>query len=199
MALERRDDLEVVAEAGDGRSAVTAAIRSRPQVALIDLDMPALDGAAVIKELARALPECRCIVLTLHEDDTHLFDALAAGAAGFLAKGATTDEIERTVRAAAAGQLVLGAEVAARVGAVIADNRPRPGARAFPSLTERELALLELLARDLDNAAIARRLGIALKTARNSVSALVSAIGAADRADAGRRAREAGMGTGRPD
>lgn len=198
MALERREDIEVVAEAGNGRAAVTAAIRTRPQVAIVDLDMPDLDGVAVIKELARVLPGCRCLVLTLHDDDRHLYDALAAGAAGFLVKGAPTDEIERSVRSAAAGQLVLGAAVAQRVSAMMATGRPRPGSAAFPELSERELALLELLARDLDNSAIARALGIAPKTVRNSVSALLAAVGATDRNEAGRRARDAGMGIGRP-
>lgn len=198
LVLERRDDIDVVAEAGDGRAAVTAALGTRPTVALIDLDMPVLDGVGVLREMARALPTCRCLVLSLHDDDQHLYDALAAGAVGYLVKGAGSEDIERAVRAAASGQFVLGPEVAERVGHTLARARPRPGADVFPDLSGRDLELLDLLARGLDNLAIARRLQLAPKTIRNNLSLLLDAIGAEDRADAIRRARAAGLGVERP-
>jgi DNA-binding NarL/FixJ family response regulator len=195
LILDRRADIDVVGEAEDGHAAVEVARRVRPDVAIVDLDMPRLDGVRVITELARVLPACRCVVLTLHEDDRHLADALAAGASGYLVKGAASADIERAVRTAAAGQVVLGSAVAPRVAQAFANNRPRRGGEAFAHLTDRELDLLTLLAEDADNATISRRMHLAPKTVRNQVSALLARLGAADRAAAGELARRAGLGT----
>lgn len=198
LVLERRTGIEVVAEAVDGRDAVTKAIHLRPDVALVDLDMPELDGIGVVEELKRSLPTCRCVVLTMHQDDAHLFAALSAGAAGYLVKGADADAIERAVRAAADGQILLGPEVAERITrTVVADPLTGPR-RALPGLSDRDLQLLDGLAEGLDNAAIARRLGFAPKTIRNLVSELLAKIGAADRAAAVRIGRDAGLGDSRP-
>jgi DNA-binding NarL/FixJ family response regulator len=193
LVLERRGDLEIVGEAADGRGAIQLATRLRPDVAIVDLDMPQLDGVRVIAELARHVPSCRCLVLTLHEDDDHLSDALAAGAAGFLVKGAGSADIERAVRAAAAGQMVLAPEIGPRVARAMAVNRPARGGETFAHLTERELDLLELLAEGADNLTISRTLHLAPKTVRNQVSALLDRIGAPDRAAAGHAARAAGL------
>lgn len=194
LVLERRGDLEVVGEAADGRTALRLATQLRPDVAIVDLDMPQLDGVRVIGELARQVPTCRCLVLTLHEDDAHLSGALAAGAAGFLVKGAGSADIERAVRAAAAGQMVLAPEVGPRVARALATSRPPRGGEAFAHLTERELDLLELLADGADNLTISRTLHLAPKTVRNQVSTLLDRIGVADRATAGQAARAAGLG-----
>ncbi len=183
LVLERRGDLEVVGDAADGRTAIRLATQLRPDVAIIDLDMPQLDGARVIAELARQLPSCRY----------HLSDALAAGAVGFLVKGAGSADIERAVRAAAAGQMVLAPEVGPRVAQAMAASRPARGGEAFAHLTERELDLLELLAEGADNLTISRALHLAPKTVRNQVSALLDRIGVTDRATAGRAARAAGL------
>jgi DNA-binding NarL/FixJ family response regulator len=193
LVLERRGDLEIVGEAADGRGAIQLATRLRPDVAIVDLDMPQLDGVRVIAELARHVPSCRCLVLTLHEDDDHLSDALAAGAAGFLVKGAGSADIERAVRAAAAGQMVLAPEIGPRVARAMAVNRPARGGETFAHLTERELDLLELLAEGADNLTISRTLHLAPKTVRNQVSALLDRVGAPDRAAAGHAARAAGL------
>ncbi|MCA1706761.1 MAG: response regulator transcription factor [Actinobacteria bacterium] len=185
LVLARRPDIDVVAEAADGREAVTLALHLGPDVAIVDLDMPGLNGIAVIRELARSAPEVHTLVLTMHEDDAHVFDALAAGANGFLVKGAASVDIERAVRSAAAGQTVLSAEVAARVTRAAAAARPRPGADAFPTLTDRELELFDLIAEGLDNAAIAGRLHLAPKTIRNQVSALLDRLRVVDRGGCG--------------
>jgi DNA-binding NarL/FixJ family response regulator len=194
LILDRRPDLEVVGDAGDGHSAVELAARVRPDVAIVDLDLPRLDGVRVIGELARVVPRCRCLVLTLHEDDRHVADALAAGAAGYLVKGASSGDIERAVRTAAAGQLVLAAEVAPQIAYAVAASRARRGGEGLAHLSERELDLLDLLARDADNATISRTLHLAPKTVRNQDSALLAKIGAADRGAAARIARAAGLG-----
>jgi DNA-binding NarL/FixJ family response regulator len=193
LTLDRRDDLEVVAEAADGRAAVDLSLRTRPDVAIVDLDMPKLGGIGVIGELARLLPTCRCLVLTLHEDDQHLADAFAAGAAGFLVKGSGSADIERAVRTAAAGQVILSAEVAPRVARALADARPRRGGPQLAHLTERELDLLELLARRADNATISRTLHLAPKTVRNQLSALLDRLGLPDRVAAEELGRSAGL------
>ncbi|HWB36709.1 MAG TPA: response regulator transcription factor [Rugosimonospora sp.] len=193
LVLERRDDLEVVGEAADGRAALRLATQFRPDVAIVDLDMPLLDGARVIAELARLLPSCRCLVLTMHEDDAHLSDALAAGATGFLVKGAGSADIERAVRAAAAGQMVLAPEVGPRVARAITARPRARGGETFAHLTDRELDLLELLAEGADNATIGRTLHLAPKTVRNQISTLLDHIGAADRSAAALAARAAGL------
>lgn len=193
MILDRRADLEVVAEAADGRAAIRLAQATRPDVAIVDLDMPGLGGIGVISELARVLPSCRCLVLTLHEDDAHLFDALAAGAAGFLVKGAGSADIERAVRGAAAGQLVLGGDLGRRVVEAAGAGRPRRGGPALAHLTDRELDLLELLAAGADNLRISRQLRLADKTVRNQVSALLVRLGVPDRAAAAEVGRRAGL------
>ncbi len=194
LVLDRRSDIDVVAEAANGREAVTKALHCRPDVALVDLDMPELNGIAVIKELRRALPDCCCVVLTLHEDDAHLFAALDAGAHGFLVKGANSDDIERAVRSAASGQIVLGSEVAARVTKAATTARRPSGRDTFPSLTDRELHLLDLVAAGLDNTTIAQTLHLAPKTIRNQVSALLDKLGVVDRTAAIRLGRGAGLG-----
>jgi DNA-binding NarL/FixJ family response regulator len=191
LVLDRRDDLEVVAEAADGREAVELATRFRPDVAVVDLDMPRLTGTQVITELSRRLPACRCLVLSLHEDDLHLADALAAGAAGFLVKGAGSADIERAVRAAAAGQMVLSPEIGPRVARAL--SRPPRGGPGLAHLTERELDLLELLADGADNQTISQTLHLAPKTVRNQVSALLDHLGATDRREAAAIGREAGL------
>ena len=198
FVLERRSDIDVVAEAANGRDAVTLALHLLPDVALVDLDMPQLDGVGVVRELGRALPSCRCVVLTMHDDDRHLFAAMAAGACGYIVKGATSDDIERSIRAAAAGQVLLGAEIAGRITAAASSTPPRPGRDRFPQLTERDLDILERIAQGLDNTSIAHELGFAPKTIRNLVSELFSKVGAADRGDAARIARDAGLGDTRP-
>jgi len=196
LVLERRRDIRVLGEAVDGRDAVDKASRLRPDVLIVDLDMPKLDSVRVITEIARLLPNTRCLVLTMHEDDSHLFDALSAGAVGYLVKGAGSEDIERAVRAAAAGQVVLAPEVAMRVTKAVATGRPRKGGDAFADLTDRELALLDLLAGGADNFAVARATGVAPKTVRNQVSALIDKLGVRDRSEAVQVARDAGLGNG---
>lgn len=196
--LERRADIIVVGEADNGRDAVSRALHLQPDVALVDLDIPQLDGVGVVKELRRSLAACRCVVLTMHDDDRHIFDAIAAGAAGYLVKGASGDDIERAIRAAASGQILFGEEVAERVAQAAAATRPRAGRQSFPDLTDRDLEILERVGQGLDNTAIARQLGYAPKTIRNLVSELLAKIGAVDRAAAVRIARAAGLGDARP-
>ncbi len=193
-AMADRDGIDVVGEADSWRAAVDTAIRLEPDVVLLDLHMPGGSGVEAIRELRRACPLVRCLVLTMDEDDDSLFRAMREGAAGYLLKGARGDELERGVRAAAVGEMVFATALAPRIRELFASQQPTPGSAAFPMLTERELTLLDRLAAGADNAAIARALGLATKTVRNQISLLLTKIGVTDRAAAVAVARDAGLG-----
>ena len=184
--------VEVVAEAADGRAAVALAVEHRPDVVLMDLQMPELSGLEATRQLAAQAPAVRVLVLTMAEDDATLLAALRAGAAGYLLKGAGPDEIDRAVRGVAAGEAVYGVGVADRLRAVFAAG---PAAAApFPQLADRERDVLDLMAAGASNAEIARRLHLSDKTVRNYVSSIFAKLGVRDRAQAVVRAREAGLG-----
>lgn len=184
------DGIEVVAEAADGETAIREALLCRPDLAVLDLRMPGLDGIEVIRRLHAAVPGTAVMVLTMFDDDTLVSDALAAGARGYLLKGAEPEEIERAVRAVAAGSAILAPEVAA--GAL---RRPAAAVEPFPSLTAREREVLDQIARGLSNAAIAQRLGVAVKTVGNHISAIFLKLGIATRAEAIVLARDMGFGS----
>ncbi|MGH9153787.1 MAG: response regulator transcription factor [Acidimicrobiales bacterium] len=193
-AMAGREGIEVVGEAGSGREAVEIAARVVPDVVLMDLHMPGGGGVEAIREVRRVCEGARCLVLTMDEDDESLFGAMRAGACGYLLKGARGDDIERGVRAAAAGEMVFASGLDERVRSLFDHAAPTRGASAFPMLSDRELTLLSLLAKGLDNASIGRRLGLAPKTVRNQVSLLLTRIGVTDRAAAVAAARDAGLG-----
>jgi DNA-binding NarL/FixJ family response regulator len=186
--------VEVVAEAADGGRAVELAVEHAPDVVLMDLQMPGVNGLEATRRLSSAAPAVRVLVLTMVEDDATLFAALRAGAAGYLLKGAGPDEIDRAVRGVAAGDAVYGAGVADRLRAMFAAG-PAPAPAAFPQLAERERDVLALMAGGASNSEIATRLYLSDKTVRNYVSSIFSKLGVRDRAQAIVRAREAGLGT----
>jgi DNA-binding NarL/FixJ family response regulator len=179
--LELQEGIEVVGEAADGEAAVREAERVRPDVILMDLVMPRLDGVGAMRELRRRLPESRVIVLTSFADDERLLGAIRAGAAGYLLKNAEPQEVARAVRAASAGQALLDPAVAARVVESIADRDQVAGAE---SLTPREREVLRLIARGRSNKLIARELGIAEKTVKTHVGHVLAKLGVTDRTQA---------------
>ena len=157
--------------------------------------MPGLDGVAAIAQLLGLQPELPILVLTMHEDDAHVFAALRAGARGYLVKGADGEEIVRAVYSVASGEAVYGGAVARRIVAFYSGRQAEsPAARAFPDLTPREREVLELLAAGCRNHEIARRLGMSEKTVRNHVSQVLTKLQVPDRTAAALRAREAGLG-----
>lgn len=186
--------VEVVGVATTGREAVREVVTHRPDVAVLDLQMPELDGFAATRELGRVAPDVPVLVLTMHEDDDSVFAAMRAGARGYLVKGAEQEEIERAIRGVAAGEAIFGPGVAQRVLGYF--SSPPATAAPFPELSAREREILDLLAAGLPNAAIANRLGIAPKTVANNVSAIFTKLQVADRAQAIVRARDAGLGRG---
>ena len=185
--------LDVVGEAADGLAAVDAVVATRPDVALLDLQMPGMTGVEVTKRLAEVAPETRVLVLTMIEADETVLAAIRAGAWGYLLKGAGQEEIERAVRAVADGQVVYGAGVAERVMAFFS-ARSGSAVTPFPQLSEREREVLRLAAEGRANADIARRLFLSEKTLLNHVSSIFSKLGVTDRAAAVARARDAGLG-----
>ena len=188
-------DFEVVGVAPDGRAAIREVLATRPDVALIDLRMPQLDGISATRELARVAPQVAVLVLTMQEDDDSVFAAIRAGARGYLVKGAEQDDIARALRSVAEGEAIFGPGVAQRVLALL-QARPLAAEPTFPELTSREHQILDLLAAGLGNAAIANRLGVAYKTVANNVSSIFAKLQVADRAQAIVRARDAGLGQG---
>ncbi|TWP50593.1 response regulator transcription factor [Lentzea tibetensis] len=183
----------VAGVAATGREAVREVVATRPDVAVLDLQMPDLDGIAATKEIARAAPGVAVLVLTMFSDDDSVFAAMRAGARGYLVKGAEQDEIARAIRAVAAGEAIFGPAVAQRVLSFFAAP-PAAADVPFPDLTGRERQILDLLAAGLPNGAIATRLGVASKTVANNVSAIFTKLQVADRAAAIIRARDAGLG-----
>jgi DNA-binding NarL/FixJ family response regulator len=194
--LTAADGVLLVGEAGTGDEAVRLAAARQPDVVLMDLNMPGIGGIEATRRIVAAGPHIAVVVLTMYDDEDSVFDAIRAGARGYLLKGARRDEILRAVRAVAAGDAIFGPAIARRLVAYF--SRPAPEARlAFPELTEREREILDLVARGLSNADITARLVLSPKTVRNHVSNVFAKLQVRDRAEAIVRAREAGMG-GRP-
>jgi DNA-binding NarL/FixJ family response regulator len=193
LMLADVDDLELVGEAETGARAVELAAELSPDVVLMDLRMPDLDGIEATRRVVRQVPAPAVVVLTMFEDDDSVFAAMRAGARGYLLKGAEQDEIVRAVHAAAAGEAIFGPTVATRVIAHFSSGAGSTGA-AFPSLTEREREVLEMIAAGKGNATIAHELLISLKTVRNHVSNIFTKLQVPDRSSAIVKARQAGLG-----
>jgi DNA-binding NarL/FixJ family response regulator len=185
--------LTLVGEADTGAAAVRLAVTLRPDVIIMDLEMPGLDGIAATRQILRAVPQTAILVLTMFEDDDRVYSALRAGARGYLLKGASQEEITRAVSAVAAGGAVFGAEVAARVIGHLA-NPPTAAPPPFPQLTSREREVLDLLAAGLPTRAIAARLTLSDKTVANHLSAILTKLQLGTRAQAIVVARDAGLG-----
>ena len=188
--LTLQDGLEIVAEAGDGAEAVREAERVQPDVILMDLVMPKLDGVGAMRELRQRLPNCRVIVLTSFLDDDRLLPAIEAGAAGYLLKNADPSELARAVRSAHNGEAIIDPTVAARLVRAIAE-RPAPAPQA--DLTRREREVLELIAGGRSNKRIAFELGISEKTVKTHVGHLLAKLGVTDRTQAAMLAVRQGL------
>lgn len=186
-------DLEVVGEAEDGADAVQQALALQPDIILMDIQMPAMNGVDATRRIVYTSPHIGVIMLTMFEDDDSVFSAMRAGARGYLLKGALKAEVIHAVRGVAAGEAIFGSGLARRMMSFFTAARPSSPAESLPELTERELEILQLLTLHLTNQEIADRLTISLKTARNHVSNILSKLQVADRAAAIIRAREAGM------
>jgi DNA-binding NarL/FixJ family response regulator len=181
--LELQEGIEVVGEAGDGVDALTAVQDLHPDVVLMDLVMPRLDGVGAMRRLRVLHPEARVVVLTSFLEDEHLLPALRAGAAGYLLKNAEPADLARAIRAAYAGKAIIDPTVAARLVAALADGHSPPPAQE-QRLTRREREVLALIAGGRSNKRIALELGISEKTVKTHVGHVLAKLDVADRTQA---------------
>ena len=191
------DGVEVVGLAADGVDALHLVDETMPDVVVMDIQMPRLDGLEATRRITARHPATKVVMLTMNEDDETVLAAIRGGASGYLLKGSGAEEVQHAIRAAAAGGMVFGASLAAKVSSYFAGQLS--GARTeapepFPDLTERERQVLRLLAAGRSNDQIAGELFISSKTVRNAVSGIYAKLHAAGRAEAIVKAREAGYG-----
>jgi DNA-binding NarL/FixJ family response regulator len=194
--LEAQSDMVVVGEAESGAAAVQMAHSLQPDVVLMDINMPGLNGIEATRQIAVTDPHPAVLIITMFDDDT-VFTAVRAGARGYLLKGAQGDETLRAIRAVANGEVIFSPGVAAQMMEFFARGMPGVNhAMPFPELTPREREILELLAQGLTNNTIAEKLVLSPKTVRNQVSTIFSKLQVASRSEAIVKAREAGLGNG---
>ncbi len=192
--LESVGDLAVVGEAATGEEAVALARSLVPDVVLMDIKMPGLNGIEAARRIVAVGPHLAVLMVTMFEDDDSVFAAMRAGARGYLLKGARQDETLRAIRAVANGEAIFSPGIAQRVLQYFGTARPAAPAHLLPALTEREYEILDLLAQRRSNAEIAARLYLSPKTVRNHVSTIFGKLQVADRAEAILAARAAGLG-----
>jgi len=194
LVLCPTDHLEVVGEAATGLEAVSVAAELQPDVVVMDLRMPEINGIEATRRIVSANPRVAVLMVTMFDDDESVFSAIRAGAKGYVLKGADRSEIVRAVHAVAGGEMIFGPGVADRVLSYFSALRGQHSVSPFPQLTEREREVLDLIAKGYSNPELARRLVLSPKTVRNHVSNIFSKLQVADRAQAIVRAREAGLG-----
>lgn len=198
--ISTTEDIELVGEAATGEEAITTAEELQPDVVLMDINMPGMDGIRATRQILRANPTTGIIMVTMLRDDSSIFSAMRAGARGYVLKGSKYKELLDTIRAVANGQALFGASIATRImnffdrkGSEFKSLLPE---EAFPELTSRELEVLELVAQGANNNKIAEELVITTKTVRNHINSIFSKLQVADRAEAIVQARDAGFGKG---
>ena len=191
-------DIDVVAEAATGEEAIERALTLQPDVVVMDIQMPGVNGIEATRRIVDESPHIGVLVLTMFDDDDSVFAAMRVGARGYVLKGASQHEVVRAIRAVGSGEAIFGPSIASRLIAFFASAPSGPPA-PFPELTAREREILELVAQAEGNQAIARRLVLSEKTVRNHVSNIFTKLQVVDRAHAIVRAREAGLGRANPD
>ncbi len=187
-------DIEVVGEAETGEEVIAKASELQPDVILMDIQMPDMNGIEATRRVVHTSPHIGVIIITMFEDDDSVFAAMRAGARGYILKGADQDEMLRAIRAVASGEALFGPAIATRLMNYFSPPKSTAPSQVFPELTDREREVLELIAQGLNNREIAHQLTISEKTVRNHVSNIFNKLQVADRAQAIIRAREAGMG-----
>jgi DNA-binding NarL/FixJ family response regulator len=195
--LSVHKDIQVVGQACNGQEAVQVAAQVRPDVVLMDVRMPVLDGVGATRLLKKAMPQCRVIVLTTFDDDEYIFDALRTGAAGYLLKDVASARLVEAIRATARGESILEPSVAAkviaeftRVSSMVPSTQME---QLVEPLSERELEILAWIARGSSNKEIAGQLFIAEGTVKNHVTHILGKLGVRDRTQAALKARELGL------
>jgi DNA-binding NarL/FixJ family response regulator len=192
--FESEPDMELIGEAATGEEAVVLASRLLPDVALMDIQMPDMDGIEATRRVIAASPKTRVLMVTMFEDDESVLAAMRAGARGYVVKGMRSADAIRAIRAVAEGEAIFSPAIGGRLVSMLADAKQSARPAAFPELTERERQTLDLMAQGHKNAAIAERLHLSPKTVRNYVTSIFDKLELADRSQAIIRARDAGLG-----
>jgi DNA-binding NarL/FixJ family response regulator len=190
--LATEADIEVLGEATTGQEAIDLAATLNPELILMDINLPLLNGIEATRQILKQNSAIQILIVTMFEDDT-IFAALQAGARGYLLKGAEGEETIRAIRAAANGESIFSPAVAQRLSLYFAQPLSQPAKLLFPELTRREYDILRLIAKGLTNTAIAERLSLSPKTVRNQVSVIFNKLQVTDRGEAIIKAREAGL------
>ncbi len=194
------EGIELVGEATNGQEAVELTEEVQPDVILMDIDMPGISGVQATRAILRKTPSTGIVMVTMLEDDAYIFNAMRAGARGYVLKGAQPKELVDTIRAVASGQALFGPAIATRMMRFFSEQGERFESSlpedAFPELTPRELEVLELIAEGYKNSQIAEKLVISDKTVRNHITNIFSKLQVADRAQAIIKARDAGLTDG---
>jgi DNA-binding NarL/FixJ family response regulator len=195
--LASTPDAELVGEAATGEEAISLANSLQPDLVLMDLQMPDLNGIEATRRIVHDSPHIRVLVVTMFEDDSSVLAAMRAGARGYLLKGATHAEMARAIRAVGEGEAIFSPAIAARLMEFFASFQPATLPQVFPELSDREREILDLIARGHKNPDMAVRLVLSPKTVRNHVTNILSKLQVTDRSEAIIRAREAGLGQDR--
>lgn len=191
-------EITVIGEAANGDEVIAQSLDQRPDVILMDIKMPGLNGIEATRQILQLSPSIKILVVTMFEDDDSVFAAMRAGARGYLLKDTGRDELVRAIQAIYHGEAIFSPAIAQRMIHYFSALPATASAMAFPQLTEREREILHLIARGLSNTAIASRLMLSLKTVQNHASNIFGKLQVADRSQAIVRAREAGLGSERP-
>ncbi len=186
-------DLELAGEAATGEEAIALAASLQPDLIIMDLQMPGMNGIEATRRIVTTSPHIGVLVVTMFDDDHSVFSSMQAGARGYVLKGANHAEMLRAIRAVASGEAIFSPAIAARLMDYFANIRPHPSLPVFPELTDREREILKLIAEGHRNADIASHLVLSPKTVRNHITNILSKLQVADRAEAILRAREAGL------
>jgi DNA-binding NarL/FixJ family response regulator len=191
--LETQDDIEVVGEATTGDDAVTVTGELSPDVVLMDIKMPGLNGIEATRRILADAPDTRVLVVTMFEDDATVFTAMRAGARGYILKDDDKDDVLSAIRTVGRGGAVFGPGIASRLTDFLTTARPAVPRQHFPELTDREREMLHLISQGASNSEIARLLSLSSKTVANYVSNILGKLQVADRKEAALRARESGF------
>jgi len=194
MLLNLEKDIEVVGQAQDGAEAVELVARYEPDLVLMDLKMPGMNGIEATRQIRTRYPAVKILVLTTYDDDEWLFDAIRAGASGYLLKDTPREEVIKAVKGTVGGKSFVDPAVAGRLLSQVADRQTQPATLITDKLTGREVDVLRLLARGLTNTDIAGRLYLSEGTVRNHVSAIFAKLGVSDRTQAAVIAIRHGLG-----
>jgi DNA-binding NarL/FixJ family response regulator len=194
MLLTLEKDIQVLGTAQDGDEAVELVSKHQPDLVLMDLKMPGMNGIEATRQIRAKFPDVKVLVLTTYDDDEWVFDAIRAGASGYLLKDTPREEVVKAIRGTVEGKSFLDPAVAGKLMGQVASNQTQPSSLLTDKLTEREADVLRLLARGLSNAEIAGQLHLSEGTVRNHVSAILDKLGVSDRTQAAVIAIQHGLG-----